>query len=82
MRGSRIRLCIPASSPGVNLTSGNSNLAGTDWSKFETSNPTSGILRIPGSTPINPSEVKNGSCAGYGLCFGPNDLCGGASGVI
>ncbi|MGY3034595.1 hypothetical protein ACVIIV_003765 [Bradyrhizobium sp. USDA 4354] len=47
---------VIASNPGVNLTSGNSNLAGTDWSKFEASDPSSGILRIPGSTPVNPSD--------------------------
>lgn len=52
-----------ASNPGVNLTAGNRNLRGTDWSRFEASDPSAGILRIPGSTPANPSDFP--SLPGY-----------------
>lgn len=48
---------VIASNPGAKLTSGNRNLAGTHWSKFEASDPSSGILRIPGSTPVNPNDL-------------------------
>lgn len=56
---------VIASNPGVYLTSGNKNLAGTYWSKFEASDPSSGILRIPGSTPVNPGDFPR--LPGYGL---------------
>lgn len=48
---------VIASNPGVDLTSGKRDLAGTGWSKFEASDPSSGIIRIPASTPVNPSDV-------------------------
>lgn len=56
---------VIASNPGVYLTSGNKNLAGTYWSKFEASDPSSGILRIPGSTPVNPGDFPR--LPGYSL---------------
>ena len=42
--------------PGVNVTSGNRNLDGTPYSKFAAIDPSSDILRIPGSSSINPSD--------------------------
>lgn len=45
-----------ARDPDVNLTAGNRNLGGTHWSKFEVSDPSASILRIPGSTSANPSD--------------------------
>ena len=55
---------VIASNPRVYLTSGNRNLAGTYWSKFEASDPSSEILRIPGSTPVNPGDFPR--LPGYG----------------
>ncbi|WP_271533404.1 AHH domain-containing protein [Bradyrhizobium sp. CCBAU 25338] len=47
---------VIARNPDVNITAGNRNLGGTDWSKFEAPDPSSDTLRIPGSTPANPSD--------------------------
>ncbi|MHC4046535.1 AHH domain-containing protein [Bradyrhizobium sp. 23AC] len=45
-----------ARNPDVNLTAGNRDLGGTNWSKFEASDPSSDIFRVPGSTSANPSD--------------------------
>jgi len=42
--------------PGLNLTPGNKDLKETPWSKFTALDPSSSIFRIPGSTPVNPSD--------------------------
>lgn len=47
---------VIARNPDVNLTSGNRDRDGTPWSKFEASDPSSGILRIPGSIPLDPRD--------------------------
>lgn len=46
-----------ARNPDVNLTAGNRDLGGTNWSKFEASDPSSGILHTPGIAPANPSDL-------------------------
>ncbi|PJG54225.1 hypothetical protein CVM73_15525 [Bradyrhizobium forestalis] len=53
-----------ARAPDANITSGNRYLGGTHWSKFEASDPSSGIFSIPGSTPANPSDSP--PLPGYG----------------
>lgn len=45
-----------ARNPGTNITAGNRDLSGTKWSKFEASDPSSGILHTPGIAPTNPSD--------------------------
>ncbi|MET4040400.1 AHH domain-containing protein [Bradyrhizobium sp. RT6a] len=45
-----------ADNPGLNLTPGHKDLKDTPWSKFTPLDPSSSTFRIPGSTPVNPSE--------------------------
>ena len=40
----------------VNVTAGNRDLRGTNWSKFEVFDPSSYIRHIPGIAPVNPSD--------------------------
>lgn len=45
-----------ARNPDVNITAGNRDLRGTNWSKFEALDPSSDPFRVPGSTSANPSD--------------------------
>jgi len=48
---------VIARNPGINLTAGNQDLEGTPWqSKFAALDPSSSMLRIPGSTAAEPSD--------------------------
>lgn len=46
-----------ARKPDVNLTAGNRDLGGTNWSKFEVFDPSSDILHTPAIAPPNPSDL-------------------------
>ncbi|MHB0768800.1 AHH domain-containing protein [Bradyrhizobium sp. 5.13L] len=52
-----------ARNPDVNLTAGNRDRGGTNWSQFEAPDPSSGILHTPGIAPVNPSDFP--SLPGY-----------------
>ena len=45
-----------ARNPDANVTAGNRDLRGTDWSKFEASDPSSDILHTPGIAPAKPGD--------------------------